>query len=78
MPLEQMYSVRKIAERWGRDYDTIHAWVKCGCLRAVNLGTGAKRSWGIPESALEQFIDAGGHSIERCRRGLRLKRRTRR
>jgi len=55
---EPLYTVKQVAERLGVHRTTVYEWMRFHGLRYVYVGPRRR----IPQSALEEFIRAGGPS----------------
>ena len=56
LPLDDpFYRPKVIAERTGKNYDTITAAIRAGALKGVKLG---KRSIGVRASEVQRWLDA--------------------
>ena len=56
LPLDDpFYRPRVIAEKTGKNYDTITAAIRAGALKGVKLG---KRSIGVRASEVQRWLDA--------------------
>ena len=54
MQSEEYYSPQQISDKFNVKTRTVYAWIRQGRLKAIKLGD----LWRIPQSALEEFIEA--------------------
>lgn len=57
---EGMLTAREVAERLRVSPRTVRRWAAAGRLQAVRLGSGPRRPYRVPASALERFARPAG------------------